>query len=154
MELTKECKNMKINKYKIIFLIILITYSNQTFISNAINEDQINNDFIFTWKRLLSLNVRENDILSLISSLNRCIELIKIGDEDNLKEANNIIVEVNAKMNILENYQEEMRFNQQVSIGIILMIIILFVILILTYGSKIYWTFWYNQRKKWRIKID
>ena len=145
---------MKNKYFNIIFLIVIIISSNQVIISNAINQDQLVTELHQTWKRLSYIDINDDGLLPIIVSLNKCIELINIGGDENLTNAENELKDVNAKLTVLKNYREQLRVNEYISVGIILTILVTISILIWVKGSKIYWTFWFNVRKKWRVNFD
>jgi len=145
---------MKNKYFNIIFLIVIIISSNQVIISNAINQDQLVTELHQTWKRLSYIDINDDGLLPIIVSLNKCIELINIGGDENLTNAENELKDVNAKLTVLKNYREQLRVNEYISVGIILTIFVTISILIWVKGSKIYWTFWFNVRKKWRVNFD
>src|SRR4030042_2302895 len=144
---------MKNKYFNIIFLIVIIISSNQVIISNAINQDQLVTELHQTWKRLSYIDINDDGLLPIIVSLNKCIEIINIGGDENLTNAENELKDVNAKLTVLKNYREQLRVNEYISVGIILTIFVTISILIWVKGSKIYWTFWFNVRKKWRVNF-
>jgi hypothetical protein len=122
--------------------------------SNAIDKGQLETELHQTWKKLSYIDINDSDLLPIIINLNKCIELINIGGDDNLNKVDNMLKEINTKIIILGNYEAQLKLYQYLFVGTILTILFTVSILIWVYGSKIYWNFWFNRRKKWRINFD
>ena len=92
------------------------------------------------------------NVAPIINELNQCATLIKLGGEENLRKASNLIALIHNKISLIQEAGISQTTYLYQKTGITLLILTVLGFIILIYGSRIFWTLWYRTKRNWIVE--